>query len=107
MPDRPISTIKTAFNAARRRAGLPREFTFHSCRHWFASELEMAGTPRAVTSKLLGHKNQRTTDTYVHALIDSRRRAMVAIEKAMAVATIWPQPAADAPQAADFAADRN
>jgi integrase len=109
IPERPISTIKTAFNAARRRAGLPRAFTFHSCRHWFGSELDNAGTPMGVTQKLLGHRNRATTERYLHADIESRRRAMAAIEKATApeVATIWPQPAAESPQPIDYNADRN
>jgi integrase len=48
-----------------RKAGVP-EISFHALRHLYATEIEGQGAPRALTSMLLGHRNQQTTEIYVH-----------------------------------------
>lgn len=57
--------IKTAFNAACRRAGI-KDFKFHDLRHTFASHLVMAGVDLTSVKELLGHKTLTMTLRYAH-----------------------------------------
>ena len=57
--------IKRSFGTACRRSKI-RDFHFHDLRHTFASQLAMAGVPIATISKLLGHKDIKTTMRYSH-----------------------------------------
>lgn len=57
--------IKTAFNAACRRAGI-KDFHFHDLRHTFASQLVMAGIDLTTIKELLGHKTLTMTLRYAH-----------------------------------------
>ncbi len=45
-------------------AGIEPSITFHELRDTFASHLVMAGVPLLTVSKLLGHKDSRTTEKY-------------------------------------------
>lgn len=58
-------TIKTAFNAACRRAGI-KDFRFHDLRHTFGSHLVMAGVDLTTAKELLGHKTLAMTLRYAH-----------------------------------------
>jgi len=49
-----------------RMAGLKESYTAHTLRHTFASHLVMNGIPIYTVSKLLGHRNVRTTERYSH-----------------------------------------
>ena len=55
-------------------AGIPRHITFHSARHTFATTITLSqGMAIETISKLLGHKNIRTTQIYAnitHAKLD-------------------------------------
>jgi len=74
---KPIKSIKTAFNAACRRAGI-LDFRFHDLRHSAASWLVQAGTPLDVIRDILGHADMKTTLRYAHQQADAKRRAMEA-----------------------------
>lgn len=56
------------------RAGILRPITFHAARHTFATTITLSqGVPIETISKLLGHKNIRTTQIYAaitHAQLD-------------------------------------
>ena len=75
---RPIGKIKTAWNNARRRAGLGEwvgegdarkfepNFRWHDFRHTFASWHAMSGTPLEVLQKLGGWSDMRMVMKYAH-----------------------------------------
>lgn len=61
----PIKSPKTAFNRARREAGLDG-FRFHDIRHSWASWHVMSGTPLEVLQKLGGWKESKMVQRYAH-----------------------------------------
>jgi len=73
-----LGDIKTAFNAACRRAKI-QDFHFHDLRHTFASALAMAGVPLQAIGELLGHKTLSMTARYSHL---SPQMLMGAVEQA-------------------------
>lgn len=59
------TTIKTAFNAACRRAKI-KDFRFHDLRHTFASWAVQDGMDLYPLSRILGHKTMQMTARYSH-----------------------------------------
>ena len=62
----------------RKTAGLPSAFRLHGLRHHFASALVSAGIDLFTVSKLLTHKDVKTTQRYAH-LSDHVLRDAVAL----------------------------
>jgi integrase len=63
-----------------RRAGMPH-FGFHDLRHFMASFLADRKKQSTKTiSKLLRHKNTRTTEIYLHSIDEAAREAMRSVE---------------------------
>lgn len=77
-PDQPIfplpaiSTIEYALEQWAKRAHITKHITFHTARHSYATMALMAGVDLYTISKLLGHRNIRTTTIYA-AVIDTAR----------------------------------
>ena len=64
------------------RAGIDRRITFHSGRHTFATSVTLGQGVRIETiSKLLGHKNIRTTQIYASVTHSSVRSEMERLQK--------------------------
>ena len=61
-----VKDIKRAFTTARERAGLDRAITFHSLRHFAASQLAEAGCDSHTIRELLGHVSLAMSARYVH-----------------------------------------
>ena len=59
------------------RAGIDKEITFHCARHTFATMMLDLGTDLYTVSKLLGHREIRTTQIYAKVL-DKNKQAAVA-----------------------------
>ena len=74
---KPLGSVKTAFRAACRRAGVTG-FRFHDLRHTCASWLIQAGVPLDVIQAILGHAHISTTQRYAHQRADGKRVAMEA-----------------------------
>ncbi len=51
-------------------------FRFHAMRHLTASMLDNMGIPIGVIQRILGHKNRKTTEIYLHSVSDEERKAM-------------------------------
>jgi integrase len=60
-----VESVKTAFNAALRRAGI-EDCRFHDLRHTFASHFIMRGGDLKSLQELLGHADIKTTMRYAH-----------------------------------------
>jgi integrase len=72
---KPYGAIKTAFQAALRRAGISR-CRFHDLRHTFASSLVAAGVDLVTVKELLGHSEIAMTMRYSHPTPENKRRAV-------------------------------
>ncbi len=74
---KPIKRIKTAWNAAKRRAGITRRLRPYDLRHYFATAALAAGRDLKSTSKILGHSRPDTTiKTYQHVELEDYRRTI-------------------------------
>ena len=74
---KPVRSIKTAFNAAKRRAGITRRLTPYSFRHAFATTLLNHGADLKSTSAMLGHSREDTTlRVYQHTALAVQRSAV-------------------------------
>lgn len=65
-----VKSIKTAWRAARKRAGLDTEVNPYSLRHTMARWLRKQGVPAWEVSAQLGHKRQELSITEVYAPYD-------------------------------------
>ncbi|MBO5188605.1 MAG: site-specific integrase [Alistipes sp.] len=65
-----------------RMAGIPKHITFHAARHTFATTLTLSqGMPIETISKLLGHRNIRTTQIYATVTHDHLNDEMNRLSK--------------------------
>lgn len=62
-----------------RSAGITRNITFHSFRHTFATLQIESGTNLYIVSKMLGHRNIKTTQIYAHVTNAEKNQAANAI----------------------------
>jgi integrase len=71
----PIKEVKTAFNAAKRRADI-QGLRFHDLRHTFASRLIEMGADIITVKDLLGHHSVVVTQRYTHSSSDQKMNAV-------------------------------
>ena len=75
----------------REKAGL-REFTFHTLRHTFATQLATKGAPLHVVQSLLGHSTIVMTMRYAHVAPSALRTAIDMLNPRQAVKANFGQP---------------
>ena len=73
-PDRPISTVKTAWGATLKRAGVPH-FPLYTLRHVFCTRLSGVA-PDAVIQRAMRHTSPETKRRYQLGMADQVRQAM-------------------------------
>lgn len=73
-PDRPISTVKTTWQATLRRAGVPR-FPLYTLRHVFCTRLSEVA-PDAVVQRAMRHSSPETKRRYQLGMADQVRQAV-------------------------------
>lgn len=71
----PRKQIRAAWEAVKRKAGLPQSLRYHDLRHSFATHLVSNGVSLGVVQQLLSHKNASTTERYAHYAPDAVRSA--------------------------------
>jgi integrase len=72
---KPIKRVKTAFNTARKKAGM-EDVRFHDLRHTFASRLVQGGIPLYDVMHLTGHKSLAMVQRYSHLKDDFQEAAI-------------------------------
>jgi len=77
-PGRPVTGIKSAWQAVRKAAGV--DIRFHDLRHTTATKMAEAGVPEATMEALLGHMSRAMLERYSHVRMEAKRAAMEAIE---------------------------
>lgn len=80
---KPLKTWRTAWRAAKRRAGVA-DFRWHDLRHTAASWMVQAGVPLEVVRRILGHADIATTLRYAHHADDAGRAAVAQLGQALA-----------------------
>ena len=60
----------------REKVGIPAKVTPHAFRHFFATKLTGLGVDLPTVQSLLGHKNIKSTQRYVHSTAEQRRDAV-------------------------------
>jgi integrase len=73
-PDRPISTVKTAWHATLRRAGVP-QFPLYTLRHVFCTRLSEVA-PDAVVQRAMRHTSPETKRRYQLGMAEQVRKAV-------------------------------
>jgi len=73
-PHRPVTGIKSAWEAARKSAGV--SVRFHDLRHTAYTKLVEAGTPEGVIMALMGHVSRQMVERYSHVRMDAMRQAV-------------------------------
>lgn len=71
-----FTTINKALKAWAIRAGIDKHITFHCGRHTFATLQLTLDTDIYTVSKLLGHRNVRTTQIYARVIDQKKREAV-------------------------------
>jgi integrase len=73
----PVTTMKTAWKATKRRAGISRRLRPYDLRHWYATKMLTGGADIKAASELMGHASPRTTlATYYHLMEGQKRAAL-------------------------------
>lgn len=71
---RPVKSVKLAFRAAKRRAGITRRLRLYDFRHAFATTLLSGGSNLKTVSEILGHSRPDTTiRVYQHTNLEQKR----------------------------------
>lgn len=74
-----MSTVSAVINVWTARAGIRKHITFHSARHTFATMMLTLGTDLYTVSKLLGHKDIKTTEIYAKIVDKGKQEAVARI----------------------------
>ena len=73
----PVASIKTAWEAALRRAGITRRIRPYDLRHAFATEAIAAGVDLGTVAKLMGHSTPTMILTHYQHVKDVQKRSAV------------------------------
>jgi integrase len=83
-----ICSLKTAWGAAKGRAGVTRRMRLYDLRHMAASEMLEGGADLKSVSEILGHASpELTLKTYQHTVTAQRRAAIEVLGKRLPVDT--------------------
>jgi len=74
--DGPMRDIRTAWEGAKKRAGIDSAFRFHDLRHTFASQQKMAGVDDFTLMEIMEHSDHRMTRRYAHLTPEHKRKAV-------------------------------
>ncbi len=82
-PTRPITTLKTAWNTVRERAGVNGRW--HDARHTLITELAESGAGDQTIMDIAGHVSRQMLARYSHIRMKAKRRALEAVGTKVAV----------------------
>jgi integrase len=77
-PGKPLGAWKRAWGTAKKQAGV--ECRIHDLRHHFISALAQTQTPDATIQAISGHLSRKMLEHYSHVRLESKRRAVEALD---------------------------
>jgi len=80
-PNRPLTTVQKAHEAALRKATIHPAFRLYDLRHTYGSRTAMAGVDLPTLKELMGHSHIATTMRYVHPTPEHKREAVRKLER--------------------------
>lgn len=82
-PTRPVTTVKTAWEAVRTTAKVTCRF--HDLRHTALTKMAEADVPESTMKALAGHMSRAMLERYSHIRMEAKRRAVESLKLATAV----------------------
>lgn len=76
-------SVRGAFRAALKQAGIHKKATVHTLRHSYATHLLEAGTNLRLIQTWLGHSTPRTTCVYTHLTTKAQEQAVKSLNELM------------------------
>ena len=80
-PEKPVTEVRNAHEAAVRRSGVTPYFRLYDLRHTALSRMAMAGIDLPTLRELAGHSQIQMTMRYVHPTPEHKRRAIERFEE--------------------------
>ena len=80
-PNKPLTTVQKAHEAALQRASIRPPFRLYDLRHTYGSRSAMAGVDLATLKELMGHSEISTTMRYVHPTPEHKQEALKKLER--------------------------
>jgi integrase len=77
-PTKPIGSWKTAFNSAKKSAGVAMRL--HDTRHTFCSRAAEAGAPEQTLTAMAGWMSRKMLETYSHTRMEAKRRIVASFD---------------------------
>jgi integrase len=77
-PGQPIGSWKTAFNTAKKTAGI--QMRMHDTRHTFCSRAGEAGAPEQTLTAMAGWMSPKMLETYSHSRMEAKRRVVASFD---------------------------
>lgn len=77
-PTKPIGSWKTAFNSAKKIAGV--QCRFHDTRHTFCSRAAEAGAAEQTLTAMAGWMSRKMLETYSHSHMEAKRRVVACFD---------------------------
>jgi len=78
------SSLSKTFSVVRDYLGLDKDVTSHTLRHSFATRLIENNVDSQIIGMLLGHSNPRSTQTYMHLTLPTKKNVRQYLDKIMA-----------------------
>jgi integrase len=77
-PAKPIGSWKTAFNSAKKVAGV--QMRLHDARHTFCSRAGEAGAAEQTLTAMAGWMSRKMLETYSHSRMEAKRRVVASFD---------------------------
>jgi integrase len=89
-PKRPITSVKSAWGSVCKAAGV--ECRFHDLRHTVCSRMAEAGKSKEAIMEIMGHVSEAMYRRYCHRSAESRREAVLSLERPVSVEVLQESP---------------
>jgi len=79
----PGQPLKNSFNSLKARAGMPKSYRFHDCRHWGLTQIVSNNHSLEAAKLVAGHSSSQITERYLHCGVQALRGPTETVAKAL------------------------